>query len=248
VTCLACALSETSTETLVEAASPPPAIAPRPIEHGTAGGSARREFDRRHQMRQAEIEQEWGAGLLGRVVKKLSDDPQTTKAWAQGATGEERVARVLHERLGTLAVLLHDRCVPKSRANIDHLVIAAGGVWIVDAKRYSGKLEKRDVGGFFRTDVRLYVGGRDRTKVVHGLGWQVDAVRRALDGDEVPIQPALCFVGAEWAFLATPFRLDDVLIAWPTKLAELIRGAEQRLSPDDVERVARRLAERLPAK
>jgi hypothetical protein len=56
-----------------------------------------------------------------------------------------------------------------------------------DAKRYRGKVERRDVGGFFRTDVRLYVGDRHRTKAVEGLGWQVDSVRSVL-GDG-PLSP-----------------------------------------------------------
>lgn len=89
------------------------------------------------------------------MAKFLSDDPQTTKVWAAGASGEERVAQVLHERLGDKAVLLHDRKVPGTRGNIDHLAIASSGVWVIDAKRYQGKVEQRDVGGWFKPDLRL---------------------------------------------------------------------------------------------
>jgi hypothetical protein len=219
-----------------------------PIEHGDAGRSARQEHDRRHAKRQAQIEQKWGTGRIGRIAKILSDDPQTTKAWAAGAAGEERVAQVLQERLGATAVLLHDRKVPGTRGNIDHLAIASSGVWIIDAKRYKGKVEQRDVGGWFKTDLRLYVGGRDRTKTVTGLGWQIEAVTTALEGQEVPIQTALSFVGAEWPiFFAKPFRLDGVWISWPAKLADLI-AAPGPLTDEDIDRVARRLSARLPVK
>lgn len=119
--------------------------------------------------------------------------------------------------------------------------------WVIDAKRYTGKVEQRNVGGLFRSDIRLYVGGRDRTKTVAGLGWQVEAVRRVLDDDALPVHPTLSFVGAEWPLLfAKPFRLDGVWISWPGKLADLILE-EGPLMPADIERVARLLAGRLAA-
>jgi hypothetical protein len=65
--------------------------------------------------------------------------------------------------------MLHDRRIPGTRANIDHLVVAATGVWIVDAKSYRGKVEQRDVGGWFTTDKRLFAGGRDRSGLSVGL-------------------------------------------------------------------------------
>lgn len=218
-----------------------------PIDVGVAGASARKEFERRRAKREQQIEDKWGSGRMGRIVKFWSDDPQSTTAWAQGARGEEVLASVLSERLGERAVLLHDRKVPRTRGNIDHIAIAASGVWIIDTKRYRGKVERRDVGGFFRSDVRLYVGGRDRTKAVAGLGWQIDAVRAVIDDESIPVHPTLSFVGADWPlFFAKPFRLNDVWVSWPAKLAELVLE-DGPLGPDDVERVARQLAERLPA-
>ncbi len=231
---------------VTDAATGPPAVAAT-IDTGVAGLSARKEHERRRAKREAKLEEKWGTGRLGRLAKALSDDPQSTKAWAQGAAGEERVAKVLADRLGDRAVLLHDRKVPGTRGNIDHLVIAATGVWIVDAKQYRGKVERLDVGGWFRSDFRLYVGGRDRTKLIDGLQWQQDAVSAALDGDDVPVHSALSFVDAEWPLLfAKPLQLNDVWISWPKKLAEMIdkRGP---LDVAAIEAAARLLAERLPA-
>ncbi len=37
--------------------------------------------------------------------------------------------------------MLHDRRIPGSRANIDHIAIATSGVWVIDAKRYKGKVQ-----------------------------------------------------------------------------------------------------------
>jgi hypothetical protein len=62
-------------------------------------------------------------------------------AWRRGAAGERRTARLLGplERQGW--VVLHDLAVPGSRANIDHLVIGPGGIFVIDSKQYRGRLQ-----------------------------------------------------------------------------------------------------------
>jgi hypothetical protein len=58
-------------------------------------------------------------------------------AWRRGAVGERRTARLLGplERQGW--AVLHDLAVPRSRANLDHLVIGPGGVFVIDSKAVS---------------------------------------------------------------------------------------------------------------
>lgn len=215
-----------------------------PLEPGQAGASARAEYEKRHERRDARIDQRWGR--LAGVVKFLSDDPQSTTAWGKGSDGERRLADRLAKRVGDRAVLLHDRKVPKTRGNIDHLAIAPSGIWVIDAKTYKGTVERRDKGGLFRTDYRLYVGGHDRTRLVEGLGWQVEAVRTALAGDDVAINAALCFIDAEWGLFSKPFQLNGAWVTWGKKLAELI-ATPGPLTGVDVLRVAARLATALPS-
>ena len=210
---------------------------------GEAGGSAREEYKRRHQKREARIDQRWGR--LAGVVKFLSDDPQSTQAWAKGSEGERRLAAHLLREVGDRAVLINDRKVPGTRGNIDHLVVAATGVWVIDAKNYGGRVEQRDVGGWFKTDKRLYVGGRDRTKIAQGLGWQVDAVQRALNRTDVPLHSALCFIEADWKLLAKPFQQNGAWVTWAKKLVEMIAQSGP-LTPDDVTQISNRLASALP--
>lgn len=50
---------------------------------------------------------------------------------------------------------LHDRRVPATSGNINHLVIGRAGVFVIDAKLYDGQTDSRDVGGLFRTDKHL---------------------------------------------------------------------------------------------
>jgi len=247
-TCTACRRPEqlqrptdgtSSTPTLTAALPTFPAMS-------AAGGSARQEYLRRRTKRESQIDEKWGA--LSGVVKFLSDEPQSTKAWAKGSQGEQRLAAHLVKALGDKVVMLHDRRIPGTRANIDHLVVAASGVWIVDAKSYRGKVEQRDVGGWLRTDNRLMVGGRDRSTLTGGLFKQTLAVLTALDGVEVDVEvmAALCFVDSEWAVFAKPFLQGGVLVTWPQMLCKSISEAGS-LSRDQIMRVAERLAEQLPA-
>ena len=60
---------------------------------------------------------------------------------AAGSGGGARTARLLAplERHGW--AVLHDLVVPGSRANLDHLVIGPGGVFVIDTKQYRGRLQ-----------------------------------------------------------------------------------------------------------
>ena len=220
-----------------------PVHAPSPIS-GVAGESALRMFEQKHQRRENQIDEKWGR--LAGVVKFMSDDPQSVKAWAKGSEGERRLATDLTKRVGDRAVLLHDRRIPGSRANIDHLAIAASGIWIIDAKNYKGKVEQRDVGGWLKTDRRLYVNGRDRTKLVGGLARQINAILEAIGDEGIPISAALCFVGSEWGLLAKPFKQSGVWVTWPKKLSEMI-ASHGSLTPGEVKQAANRLASGLPS-
>jgi len=186
---------------------------------------------------------------LAGAVKFLSDDPQSITAWAKGSRGEQILADHMARALGDRAVLLHDRRVPGTRRNIDHLAVAPSGVWVIDTKYYKGLVELRDVGGWFRTDRRLYVRGRDCTKDVRGLDWQLDAVRSGL-GDEgipVPLHGALCFVDADWKWFAKPFTLEGVRVSGPKSLGDAI-AEKGPLTIDEVAEIAERLAAALPSK
>jgi hypothetical protein len=215
------------------------------MDRGTAGRSAQAEYERRHRRRGKRIEAKFGR--LAGVVKFLSDDPQSTRAWASGAVGEVRAAQQLEKRLGSRGIVLNDRRVPRTRGNIDHIAIAASGVWVIDAKHYAGKVEHRDRGGWFKTDWRLYSGGRDKTKVLDALDWQIAAVEKVLSDTDVPIHAALCFVEADWGLFSKPFQHNGAWVTWVAKLAEMILEPGP-LDEDAVQAIAAKLARGLPAK
>src|SRR5690242_10729986 len=75
---------------------------------------------------------------------QLRTKAQELEAWAAnweaGALGEERVAAVLADADQQTTKVLHDRLQDPSRskANIDHLVVNASGVFLIDAKNWTG--------------------------------------------------------------------------------------------------------------
>lgn len=182
------------------------------------------------------------------VVLALSDDPHSTAAWAYGANGERALGQLLDPLRDEGLAVLHDRRIPRSKANIDHLVVAPWGVFVVDAKNYKGRVETRDRGGFVSTDYRLYVGDRDKTALVAGMTKQAQAVRAALDDEDASLQicKTICFVDADWSLFARPIEIEGVHVLWPRALGKLVR-TEGSLSPDEIARIAGKLALALPA-
>jgi Nuclease-related domain len=219
-----------------------------PIDPGVAGASARREFERRKNSREERVRSRLG-DRLGRVVLAVTDDPQSTRAWARGAGGEEKLAKALSD-LPDL-IILNDRAVPGTRGNIDHIVIAPAGVFVIDAKRYEGHIEIRNRGNIFRPDYRLYVGRRDCSALADGLAWQVEAVTAALSAASVDpppsLTPVLCFVDGDWPLIARPKSFRGVRLEGPRSLRKLASGTPT-LHGDEVERLARAIALALPAK
>ena len=186
---------------------------------------------------------------LGAMYLFFKDEPQRIQAWRTGSSGEQRLARFFDKELPASAIVLHDRRIPGSRANIDHIVVASSGVWVIDAKLYTGKVECRTVGSIWNAQNRVYVGGRDRTKLVLGMERQIEATRAAVAADplasEVSVRAAVCFVASEWGMFARPFELHGVAVTWPKKLAQRI-AAPGRLTQTAVERLANRIAVALP--
>ena len=96
--------------------------------------SAQREHERRRARR--EIDATSRHPRIGRLILAVTTDPQSTKAWVRGAQGERRLGVQLDKLATDGAVVLHDRRIPNSRANIDHIVIAHSGMWVIDANHY----------------------------------------------------------------------------------------------------------------
>ena len=215
---------------------------------GVPGGGARKEHDRRRERHQTKVRT--AHPKLGGLILALSDDPSHVRAWQIGAVGEEEFGRRLSGIASETMKVLHDRKVPASAANIDHLAVTSEGIWVLDAKRYKGKVETRGHGLLSRRPPDLYVGGRNQMKLVRGVTKQAEVVRTVLQSmpaehgvAEIPVRPALVFIGAEFGLFPSPLTVDGVWVGWGKAVRK--RLMEETTGQLPVAELAKRLAREL---
>ncbi len=187
---------------------------------GRPGVSARAEYLRRRSADETRRRARFGP--LAPIVGLLAGPRASTEAWERGAEGEELVGRVLDHAVGSSGWVLHDRSVPGTRANIDHVVVVPSGVWVVDSKHYRGRIERRR-SGVLGLRSGLFVAGRDAGRLVDAAERQRTRVERSL-ARGVPVRASLCFTGARWPPWARPFSLSGVLVTWPAALGRTLRA------------------------
>jgi Nuclease-related domain len=186
---------------------------------------------------------------VGSEARSGSSTRTARRAWGDSARADELLGDALLGVPGI--VVLHDRRMPGTRAKIDHVVIGRGGVFVVDAKRYAGRIGIHNKGGLFRSDNRLYVGRRDCSALADGVAWQADAVADALRATGLEGLPSvtsvLCFVDGEWPMLNPPSSFRGVRLESERSLKKLVEQG-QAVDPQTIKRVTRALATALPAK
>lgn len=218
------------------------------ISQGNAGGSARAENERRIRGREERVTKRFPRA--GKYILALTDEPQSTRAWEVGAEGEVAIGKLLD----SLAIkygfrVLHDRLIPKSRANIDHLAITKYGVFVIDAKNYQGVVRVKDRSGFFEKSApELWVGSRNCMKLVAGMKKQTSIVREVLQSNSIgfAVVGVLAFYAADWdifKFLRTQLEVDGVLIN--SKGIEAIVSRQGSLSAQEMDAATHCLATKL---
>ncbi len=245
VTCTACVDGAPTAPRALDVL-PAPVVAPAP----SAGASAQREFERRVQRRDETVRA--AHPKLGGLLLALFNEPASTRVWAQGASGERAIAAKLAELEGEHVTALHDRSMVdangrRTRANIDHIAVAATGVWVIDAKTHRGALQVRRSGGLFAPRVeKLFIAGRDKTSLLEGLARQVESVSSHLASVSaaVPVRGALCFVGTELPWFGESIR--GVPLVGRRGLAKLLKQPGE-FGRDDREALATFLATRFPS-
>src|SRR5438445_5274008 len=173
---------------------PPTMSTPTAPQADTPGDSAQREYERR---KAASVKTSLDKTLAD-LARASSSERQAIRAWADGAEGERKLGAVLKALPGLRVV--SDCSV--GGANLDFIVIGRSGVFVVDAKHYTGVITFRDDGDSSAPHLRLYVDGWDRSYLADEMWWQVKRVRRALATKLKPVPfvtPVLCFVDGTWS-------------------------------------------------
>ena len=150
-------------------------------------------------------------------------------AWRRGAAGERRTARLLAalERYGW--AVLHDLEVPGSRANLDHLVIGPGGVFVIDSKQYRGRLQLDPSG-------RLWHGRYPLAPMLRAVSFEADQAAVVLPDPGVAVVPGVAVRGAQvpWGKVA----MEGVPVVTARRLPSMLRQLPAVLGPERVAAVA----------
>jgi Nuclease-related domain len=150
-------------------------------------------------------------------------------AWRRGAAGERRTARLLGQLEQHGWAVLHDIAVPGSRANLDHLVIGPGGVFVIDSKQYRGRLQLDPSG-------RLRHGRFPLAPALRAVSFEADQAALVLTDPDVVVVPVMAVHGTQvpWGKVI----MDGVPVVAARRLPGLLRALPAVLGPERVANLA----------
>lgn len=228
-----------------------------------AGASAQAEFERRRDRNRARIRRQWPyalvfglivSAIVFAVVEAITEQTgvaalvagalalaqaagffqaSTVRAWGVGAEGERRTAAHLEPLLAEGFVILHDRKVTGWGGNLDHVAIGPTGVWAIETKSLAGKVEIH--GNVLR------IGGHRRDKIIEQVRQEATVVQVALGESLTRLRlkatPVICLHRGELPFLNKT--VGGVRLASGRQLVRLLREGDRRLTPEQVDGLAR---------
>jgi hypothetical protein len=155
--------------------------------------------------------------------------PPEIESWRRDAAAERRTARALDRLNRAGYTVLHDRSTSDTAGNIDHLIIGASGVWVVETDAHRGPVRSSGAG--------VWAGKaplRARLGLVAWTGEQVSAALLAElpEGWQLQAQTVLAFARAD-----VPGGLalvEGVLLLPAGGVAEYVLSAGVVLRPLDV--------------
>jgi hypothetical protein len=127
-----------------------------------------------------------GVGMFG-----LLRLPFDSLIWARGIEGERKAGDVLSKLAAEGYITLYNRRAPTARGDIDAITFGPTGIFTIETKNWSGRVEVHRN--------RLFVGEHDRTWAVEQLYREALAVQLALADEltahRVTVTPILCALG-----------------------------------------------------
>lgn len=154
-----------------------------------------------------------------------------------GRDGEKAVGQYLESLRETSAKVFHD--IPAKGFNIDHLVIAKSGIYVIETKTYS----KSDVGShrIVFNGSSLILGNGYKTdkpiiQVKAAASWVRELVKETT-GKNFPAKPVVVFPG--WFIEPTSeAKSSDVWVLNPKGLPTFIANSSEKLDESEVNMIA----------
>jgi Nuclease-related domain len=150
-------------------------------------------------------------------------------AWRRGAAGERRTARLLAPLNRQGWAVLHDLAIPSSAANIYHMVIGPGGVFVIDSKQYRGRLQLDAVG-------KLWHGRYPLASALRAVSWEADQAAQVLPDPRVAVVPIVAVHGAQVP--RGKMVTDGVPVLSARRLPSMLRALPPVLGPERVAALA----------
>lgn len=235
-------------------ATPSSPLSPRPARPAGAGASAHAQYRAawaegrtRRLIQQAALAVTvfavvtwlwgWWAGLAATALVAGIDaltrwrKHEAVRTWRKGAAGERRTARMLRPLSRHGYTVLHDRALPYGKANVDHLVIGPGGLFVVDTKNWDKRkrITRRGRRGYVR------VGRTSGDKVVGSVIYEAGRVSETLSRTlkrPVEVAPVVAIHGAAVPLLrvmrvsGVPFLRASQVPGWISRQNAVLSVAE----------------------
>lgn len=149
---------------------------------------------------------------------------RSAERYERGAQGERDTGVILDGLRDEGWVTYHDvRWPGRVRANLDHVIVGPGGIFVIDSKNWSGRIEVREN--------TFWCHGRRQDKTVAAAGDAALAVAGIVSAPAAgTVRSALCFVRDEpvagWCY--------DVMVCSTVNLREMLVTRPVVLTPDQV--------------
>lgn len=177
---------------------------------------------------------------VGVQTPEMRRKAQHVKRCNAGRVGEQRTAKLLWQLTGEGWHILHDRALPRSKANVDHVLVSpAGALLVLDSKMWRRDWPVRFEGG------RLMRGPRDET----GEAVKAEAIAGRAAAALGVSRPTCLLVVHNAPVAGGGFHVGDVSVIPADRLLELLRlNAVGRPNPREAQRLAQLGEVRLPPK
>lgn len=164
-----------------------------------------------------------------RAREKADRLNRRAELFERGADGEAATAGVL-AGLPAGWTSFHDVRWPGRRlANVDHVLIGPGGIFVIDSKNWSGRITAN--GGHLRQN------GYSRERAVAGAADAALAVAELASPYGAWVRPVICFVGhdgpAGWS--------REVMLCTTSNVVEMVTACPPVFSPEHAQDAAMRL-------
>jgi len=174
------------------------------------------------------------------LLARAGQARQAAERYSRGHDGEQMIGALL-DGLGPQGWrVLHDRRrQPRSPANLDHVLVGPAGVFVIDAKNWTG--------GRLRLDERgMAVGRWRKDDELHSAKVDADIVREHVDGLGERAGTAAVVAFVHDMGLPAPVQHRGVVLLQREQLLPWLTALPSRLSPDQVSYLAAALDVKFP--